>query len=82
MPFKPLCNKAVYVMKIPKPRRRGEAYYIEIMINGKRSSATRDTQKECEQWAAQKLLEAKANKLAEDQGVKQHYPFKTLFYKY
>ncbi|WP_317033364.1 hypothetical protein [Acinetobacter sp. SAAs474] len=46
-------------MKILKPRKRGEAYYIEIMINGKRSSATRDTAKECEQWAAQKLLEAK-----------------------
>ncbi len=69
-------------MKIPKPRKRGEAYYIEIMIDGKRSSATRDTARECEQWAAQKLLEAKANKLAEDNGIKQHYPFKTLFYKY
>lgn len=69
-------------MKIPKPRKRGEAYYIEIMINGKRSSATRDTAKECEQWAAQKMLEARANQLAEDLGVKQHYPFKTLFYKY
>jgi hypothetical protein len=45
-------------------------------------SATRDTVKECEQWAAQKLLEAKANKLAEDQGIKQHCPFKTLFHKY
>lgn len=69
-------------MKIPKPRKRGEAYYIEIMIDGKRSSATRDTARECEQWAAQKLLEAKANKLAEDNGIKQQYPFKTLFYKY
>lgn len=69
-------------MKIPKPRKRGEAFYIEIMINGKRSSATRDTSKECEQWAAQKILEARANQLAEDQGVKQHYPFKTLFHKY
>lgn len=69
-------------MKIPKPRKRGEAYYIEIMIDGKRSSATRDTARECEQWAAQKILEAKANKLAEDNGIKQHYPFKTLFYKY
>lgn len=69
-------------MKIPKPRKRGESYYIEIMINGKRSSATRDTAKECEQWAAQKLLESKANQLAEDKGLKQHYPFKTLFYKY
>ena len=69
-------------MKLPKPRKRGEAFYIEIMINGKRSSATRDTAKECEQWAAQKMLEAKANQLAEDSGVKHHYPFKTLFHKY
>ncbi|QOW46490.1 MULTISPECIES: site-specific integrase [Acinetobacter] len=69
-------------MKLPKPRKRGEAYYIEIMINGKRSSATRDTAKECEQWAAQKLLEVKANQVTEDLGVKPHYPFKTLFYKY
>ncbi|RKM22959.1 hypothetical protein D6D69_05610 [Moraxella catarrhalis] len=30
------------------------------MINGKRLSATRDTAKECEQWAASKLLEHKA----------------------
>lgn len=69
-------------MKIPKPVKRGESYRIKIMIAGKTYTATRDTAKECEQWAAQKLLEAKANQLAEDQGVKQHYPFKTLFYKY
>lgn len=47
-------------MKLPKPRRRGDAYRIEIMIDGKRQSATRDTIKECEQWAASKLLEYKA----------------------
>lgn len=67
---------------MPKPIKRGESYRIKIMIAGKTYSATRDTVKECEQWAAQKLLEAKANKLAEDQGIKQHYPFKTLFHKY
>ena len=44
-------------MKIPKPRKRGEAYYIEIMINGKRSSATRDTIKECTQSAYKRLME-------------------------
>lgn len=48
-------------MKLPKPIKRGESYQIKIMINGKRSSATRDTAKECEQWAAQKMLESKAN---------------------
>lgn len=69
-------------MKLPKPVKRGESYRIKIMIAGVTHTATRDTVKECEQWAAQKLLEAKANQLAVDQGVKQHYPFKTLFYKY
>ena len=67
---------------MPKAVKRGSVCYIELMINGKRHSATRETPKECEQWAAQKVLEAKANKLAEDEGLKQHYPFKTLFYKY
>lgn len=47
-------------MKIPKPRKRGDAYRIEIMIDGKRQSATRDTVRECEQWAASKLLAVKA----------------------
>lgn len=41
-------------MKIPKARKRGESYCIELMFNGKRVSATRDTEKECEQWAALK----------------------------
>jgi len=33
-------------MKLPKPRKRGDAYRIEIMFDGKRYSATRDTEKE------------------------------------
>ncbi|PKD80210.1 tyrosine-type recombinase/integrase [Acinetobacter radioresistens] len=69
-------------MKIPKPRKRGQSYFIEIMVKGKRHSATRDTEKECEQWAAQKILESKAKQAADDLGIKPHYPFKTLFYKY
>lgn len=47
-------------MKLPKPRKRGDSYRIEIMIDGKRLSATRDTIKECNQWASQKILEHKA----------------------
>jgi hypothetical protein len=66
-------------MKMPKAVKRGESYRIKIMIAGTTYSATRDTVKECEQWAAQKMLEAKANKLSEDLGVKQHYPFKTFW---
>lgn len=50
----------VYAMKLPKARKRGDAYRIEIMIDGKRFSATRDTARECEQWASQKILEYKA----------------------
>ena len=69
-------------MKLPKPRKRGSSYMIEIMIDGKRSSCTRDTAKECEQWAAQRLLEAKAKKVDETNGIKQSYPFRTLFFKY
>lgn len=50
-------------MKLPTPRKRGNAYRIEIMLDGKRYSATRDTKKECEQWAAAKVVEFKAGKL-------------------
>lgn len=68
-------------MKLPKPRKRGESYRIELMFNGKRISATRDTEKECEQWAMLKLLELKTNQhLKED--VKQHYPLSALMSKY
>lgn len=53
-------------MKLPKPRKRGDSYRIELMIDGKRISATRDTAKECEQWAAERILEHKAqSKLSE-----------------
>ncbi|PIE82099.1 MAG: integrase [Cardiobacteriales bacterium] len=47
-------------MKLPKPRKRGYSYYIELMYNRKRYSCTRDTARECERWAASKLLELKA----------------------
>lgn len=47
-------------MKLPNPRKRGDAYRIELMYSGQRYSCTRDTAKECEQWAAKKLLELKA----------------------
>ena len=50
-------------MKLPAPRKRGDAYRIEIMIDGQRMSATRDTIKECHTWASRKLLESKAGQL-------------------
>ncbi len=46
-------------MKLPKPVKRGDAYRIQLQIDGKRVSCTRDTIKECEQWAARKILESK-----------------------
>lgn len=69
-------------MKIPKPRKRGNSFRIELMFNGKRISATRDTEKECEQWAALKLLELKTGKVQEERGIKPIYPFKQLCEKY
>lgn len=53
--------------KLPKPRKRGDAYYIEIMINGERDYATFDTERECQQWAATQKLKARAG-----QKLKQH----------
>lgn len=70
-------------MKLPKARKRGEAYRIELMFNGKRISATRDTEKECEQWAMLKLLELKTEqKNNTDEVIKQHYPLSALMHKY
>lgn len=59
-------------MKLPKPRKRGDAYRIEIMLDGKRYSATRDTAAECTKWASQKLLEHKAGLLEHDKIAKPH----------
>ncbi len=69
-------------MKIPKPRKRGSSFRIELMFNGKRISATRDTEKECEQWATLKLLELKTGFAQEEKGIKPPLPFKQLCEKY
>ena len=69
-------------MKLPKARKRGESYRIELMFNGKRISATRDTEKECEQWAMLKILELKTEQNKNQGEVKQHYPFSALMHKY
>ena len=68
-------------MKIPKARRRGESYRIELMFNGKRISATRDTEKECQQWAMLKLLEFKTEDKSAIKQEKSHYPFSALMKK-
>lgn len=69
-------------MILPKPRKRGDAYRIEIMFNKQRYSCTRDTAKECEQWAAMKLLELKAGIVDEKKDNKKTITFKELFELY
>lgn len=58
--FRQISVKVRAKMKLPKPRKRGNSYTIEIMLGGVRKFATRDTAKECTEWAAQQLLAHKA----------------------
>lgn len=69
-------------MKLPTPRKRGDAYRIEVMFNGERYSCTRDTAKECEQWAAMKLLELKAGIATTPKDQKPNFSFRELFEQY
>lgn len=69
-------------MKLPKPRKRGDAYSISISYDKKRYYCTRDTAKECEQWAASKLLELKAQTKIENGELKPKYLFRDLNTKY
>lgn len=69
-------------MKLPKPIKRGSTWRITVTYNKQRYSATRDTEKECEQWAAIKLLELKTGRAEEEKGIKPAYPFKSLCEKY
>lgn len=70
-------------MKLPKPRKRGETYTITVTYQNTRYYCTRDTAKECEKWAALKLLELKAGKGQEqenkDDEKPEPYPFSKLF---
>ena len=69
-------------MKIPKAIQRGSTFRITVTYDKKRYSATRDTARECEQWASLKLLELKTGKANEEKGIKVAYPFKQLCEKY
>ncbi len=73
-----ICDK----MKLPTPRKRGETYTITVSHQGKRYYCTRDTAKECEQWAALKLLELKAQKKIESGEEKPKFLFRDLNNKY
>jgi shufflon-specific DNA recombinase len=65
-------------IKLPKPRKRGDAWRIEILFEGQRYSATRDTARECERWAAERLLSLKAGQKVEH---KSSITFRELFRK-
>ena len=65
-------------MKLPKPRKHGDAWRIEILFEGQRYSATRDTARECERWAAERLLSLKAGQKVEH---KSSITFRELFRK-
>ncbi|MGQ9372765.1 tyrosine-type recombinase/integrase [Acinetobacter tandoii] len=65
-------------MKMPKPVKRGDVYRIQLQIDGKRVSCTRDTSRECEQWAAKKILESKIATREEEQGIKPKFSFREL----
>lgn len=69
-------------MKLPKPIQRGSTFRITVTYDKQRYSATRDTAKECEQWAALKLLELKTGKAQLKKGIRPAYPFNQLCEKY
>ena len=69
-------------MKIPKPIKRGETYRVTVTYDNKRYSCTRDTAKECEQWAALKLLELKTQSKIESGELKPKFLFRDLNTKY
>ncbi|MFW2077479.1 hypothetical protein ACG94X_07080 [Acinetobacter sp. ULE_I010] len=73
-----VCDK----MKIPKPRKRGETYNITVSYESKRYYCTRDTAKECEQWAALKLLELHTQTRIENGEIKPKFSFRDLNNKY
>ena len=73
-----VCDK----MKIPIPRKRGETFTITVSYQSKRYYCTRDTAKECEQWAALKLLELKSQTKTENGELKPKYLFRDLNEKY
>lgn len=73
-----ICDK----MKLPKPRKRGETYTVTVSYLGTRYYCTRDTEKECEQWAALKLLELKAQTKIETGELKPKFMFRDLNNKY
>lgn len=69
-------------MKLPKPIQRGTSWRITVTFEKQRYSVTRDSAKECEQWAALKLYELKSGKVAIESGKKPHFTFRQLCDQY
>ena len=69
-------------MKLPKPVKRGDSYRIGFMLNGQRYTCTRDTARECEQWAAKKILELKAGASTDEKSKTIKMTFGALFEQY
>lgn len=66
-------------MKLPKVIKRGDAYRITFMYKGQRYSCTRDSEKDCQLWAARKLIELQTNAEQLDPTLKRHFPVSKLF---
>ncbi len=66
-----------------KPVKRGNAWRIQVRYKNLRDTATRDTARECEQWAAIRLLEMKAEYDPQKSiERKAYFSFHALFQKY
>lgn len=66
-----------------KPVKRGNAWRIQVRYKNLRDSVTRDTARECEQWAAIRLLEMKAEyDPKKTQMQKPYFSFFVLCQKY
>lgn len=59
-------------MKLPTPRKRGDAWRIEFMHKGERFSSTHDTAAQATEWAARKILELKDNDKRNPNELPQH----------
>ena len=65
-----------------KPVKRGNAWRIQVRYKNLRDSVTRDTARECEQWAAIRLLEMKAEYDPKNSDAKPYFSFFVLCQKY
>lgn len=65
-------------MKIPKPRKRGDSWRIEFMLNGSRHSATFDTPIEAKNWAMKEIVRLKEDAKRIESGEKPQHTFKEL----